>query len=549
MKEKKSSNGLLRNALFITITLSFLFIYTPPIAAEKMARLVEIGPPEPAEGFELGCFDYCDEWIVWVESRRCSDATIVGERTFKVFRKKVGSNVRERLLYIPRERYRPLVFITRMGMVLIAQEKRLYLVWPNGDKKVLKPTSQLRVFQLFSDGFIAGIKQAYGQGKLVFYKLAKEGKLGNPIVLEDNFVTDYLVFADNCSRRCRRVISRSGTKVAWINGHPRRERANIVVGDIETGVRKVIGKGEKSDYALEIDGLYGKWLLCHQGSLARLIDIQDSRELQLPAPDKIRYFCPYGILFEVIAPNHCRFWDPVLQKRYDFLCDPATTFFSVMDQNEEFARVYMVERSRVSYFTTKDEMSEIPIKLLMSTAAAIKACMERYELDKDETNARRTWTAMFSVRWPYPPETIPLMESILNSYKDTNVRRAAAQRIGVSNNPAAKEMLLRVLTSEKSYFVREGILVFLGLLCDKADAIHIIEQQPRSASIEHAANTLGILGNPIALDYLQKVSNVKFKQKEEENRVRASVLNAIRYIKMRDEVEAVLKSLRSGSRN
>jgi len=60
----------------------------------------------------------------------------------------------------------------------------------------------------------------------------------------------------------------------------------------------------------------------------------------------------------------------------------------------------------------------------------------------------------------------------------------------------------------------------LAFVLDKEDAVHIIEQQPQGGLIKHAANTLGILGNTTAMEYLQKVSNVTFSELTEENEVR-----------------------------
>jgi len=337
MRNGRLSNGVLIDAFVITTILSFFLTGAPLIAAEKMARLVRINLPEPAEGFKLGPFDLNDEWIVWTEFKMLgSPREHVPDYIIKVFRGKVGRNERQMLLDSPPWLIRsfPQLFITNKGMVLIAgieryeQGKSLLLVWPNGKRRILKPTLDLRPFELFSDGLIAGVEQNAGRGKLVFCKITKQGTLASPIILEENFVTDESIFDHRYSKSCRKFISRSGTKVAWIKGQPRME-PDIVVTDFETGVSKIVGKGIKLPYPhpLEMDGLYGKWLLCHQGTLARLINIEDTTELQLPLPGEVKYFCPHGVLFKILD-HHYRFWDPVLQKRWDFLCGPETIFFS-----------------------------------------------------------------------------------------------------------------------------------------------------------------------------------------------------------------------------
>lgn len=574
MKERKSSSGLLRNVLLITTILNFFFTHSHAIAAEKMPNLVQIQLPKPAPGFKLGPFDCSDKWIVWTEFKQLNSRSRVPRYVIKVFRGKVGENEREKLLDFPpwSSRPFPLVFITNKGMVLIAeiyhseQGKSLLLIWPNGKRRILKPTLDLRPFELSSDGLIAGVEQKSGRGKLVFCKITKQSTLASPIVLEENFVNDGSVFDYHYCKTCRKVISRCGTKVAWINGHPRME-PDIVVADFETGERKIVGKGMKLPYPypLEMDGLYGKWLLCHQGTIARLINIDDTSELQLPLPGQVKFICPYGILFQ-IADNHHRFWDPILQKRWDFLCDPQTTFLSRFDRTKPGTRIYIfepyrevfqrrkepgkpLERPRVRYFTTKDQMVHVPPELLAEAATATRACKKAYELDKDGSEWHRIWRAMWSIEWPYPPDTIPLMEILLNSYREPNVRSTAAQTIAFSNDPAAKQILFKALKKKKDWSIRESILVYLGFLCDKEDAIHIIEQQSPRGPIEQAAGTLGILGNPAALEYLQKATDVKFPMKEQQDKVRASVRNAIRYIKMRSEIETVLKTLRTASRD
>jgi hypothetical protein len=565
MKEQKSSNRFLRYAFFIAMVLNFICINSPVIAAEKIARLVEVDLPEPAEGFKLGPFDCSDKWIVWTEfgGMRHFPRKHVPVYHFKVFRGKTGTKDRQELLDIPFTRSYPLVYITNEGMALIGRERRegenLCLFLPNGKKQILKSTLDMRPFELFSDGLIAGIEQKSGRGKLVFCKITKAGNLTSTIVLEENFVTDGSVFDYRYSDR--KVISRYGTKVAWINGNPRGE-ANIVVADFETGERKIVGKSMKLlnsyPYPLEMDGLYGNWLLCHQGTIARLINIENCSQLQLPSPGEVKYFCPDGVLFK-IEDYHHRLWDPVLQKRWDFICDPKATFFNITNRTKAGMRIYILEpyqyqgsrvsekrleRPPVSYFSTKDQMVDVPAQLLAETATATKACKKAYESDKGGWDL---WTAMLSLRWPYPPETIPLMELILNSSKGANVRNAAAHRIAFSNDPAARQILLKALKKKKDWFVREQILVYLGFSCDKADAISIIKQKPRGVFVEKAADTLGILGNSAALEYLQKHTSIKFSHKESQDKARASVRNAIRYINMRSEFETVLKNLRTAS--
>jgi len=565
MKEQKSLKPNRKVLVSITVLLSGVWIGTCAVAGEKMARLVEIDFPKPAAGFKLDCYDLNDEWIVWSESKLLDRWSRARRYRFEVFRRKVGEDGRDKLPFIQQGRDRPLVFTTNKGVALIVQDENLWLVPPDDKQATYVSGFDLRVFELFSDGLIAGVEEGNGRGRLVFCRITNDKNLDSRVVLEENFVTDGSVFDNRWPRSARKIISRCGTKVAWINGHPRRGEPNIVIGDIETGETKTVGKGTKSPhpleivivdgcpsemdgYPLEMDGLYGKWLLCHQGYLARLINIDDGRELQLPAPGRIIYFCPHGILFQVWGgPGaQCRLWDPVLEKRWDFIGDPAMMKFSIaLDPNEEVARRYLSERSRVRYFTPADEMTEIPSELVADTAAATKACMDVYESEKDDTKADRTWKALFGVKWPYPPETIDAMKDILNSYKDVNVRRAAAQRIAFSNAPAARAILLGALKSDKDEF----ILVYLGLVCDKRHALRIIEANPRGGFAQKAADTLGILGHTAALEYLQSVSDLKFPLKTQEESVKKSVLNAIRYIEMRSEVESVLKSLRTVSVN
>lgn len=564
MKEQKSSNRFLRYAFFIAMVVNFICINSPVIAAEKIAGLVEVDLPEPAEGFKLGPFDCSEKWIVWTEFMMSSSRRMhVPVYHFKVFRGKTGTTDRQELLHMPAARSYPLVYITNEGMALIGQDRQesgnLSLFLPNGKKQILKPEFPMRPFQLFSDGLIAGVEQTGRPGKLVFYKITKAGNLTSPIVLEENFVNDGWLFDYRYSDR--KVISRCGTKVAWINGKPRME-ANIVVADFETGERKIVGKSMKLPnsypYPLEMDGLYGNWLLCHQGTIARLINIENCKELQLPSPGEVKYFCPYGVLFKIDDYHH-RLWDPVLQKRWDFICNTKATFLSITNRTKAGMRIYILEpyqyqggrvpkkrleRSPVSYFSTKDQMVDVPAQLLAEAAAATKACKKAYEADKD---GRDLWIAMLSLRWPYPPETIPLMDLILNSSKGANVRSAAANRIAFSNDPAARQILLKALKKKKDWFVREAILVYLSFSCDKADAISIIKQKPRGVFMEKAADTLGILGNPAALEYLQKHTNVKFPHKEQQDKTRTSVRNAIRYINMRSEFETVLKNLRTAT--
>lgn len=567
MKVQKSSGGLLRHTFLIVMALGFACTNPSAIAVEKMARLVE------ASGHISGCYDFNGEWIVWTESKRAKSTSRAQFCTFEVFRAKAGKKDREKLPIILQQgkyRDRPLPFITSTGTTLVAtgttlaaQYKNLWLVDRDAKKAIFWPGFDLRPFELFADGLIAGVEQDKGKRQLVFCKITKDRNLAGPIVLADNFVTDPSVFDNPWPRTCRKIILRSGTKIAWINGHPHTKQTDIVVGDIETGETKIVAKGAKwpnpleirivnghplemDGYPLEIDGLYGKWLLCHQGYLARLINIDDNRELQLPVPGRIIYFCPYGVVFqlsEVAGTQQCRLWDPVLQKRRDFLRDPTTTFFICTHRSQDGARIYLLGPYLVSYFSTKDPVTDVPPELMADTAEATKFCMEHYELEKDDTKSELTLGLMKLVKWPYPPETIPAMQLVLDSYRNSNARAHAAKRLAFSNDPAAKQILLSTLRKS----VSGHTLTLLAFLCDKQDAIHIIEQQPQGGSVKHAANTLGILGNPLALEYLQKVTDAEFTTKDQQEEVRMSILNAIRYIKMRSEFEAVLKNLRSVS--
>ena len=526
-------------------------------AADKMARLPDIRMPEPDDGFRFGNFDLNHEWIVWTELKRLDPGARARRYNIKVFRGKTGENDREELLNKSGWHWSPSVFIASDGTVLISQRKEIFLVSSDVKSYLLE---SIKPLELFPDGMIATIKHTDGKGKVVFYKFTAEDRLSEPIILEEDFITYDHIFRYHSTRF---VVARAGNKVVWINGSPLDE-TDIVLGDIVTGERTIIGKGDKSNYALELDGLYGEWLFCHQGTLARLININNGKELQFPIPGTrdIRYFCPYGLVFTVtgdprrlprrpstnyLHPNHYRFWDPVLNKKIDFLCAHNTAFTSELEDNHEFVRIYLLDKERIRYFSTNEQMVDIPPELVKSTAAAIKRCMDVRHLEKNEITAKEVSRALPSIRWPYPPETITNMELMLNSYRDTNTRRSVARRIGYSNDPVAKKILLEALKSEKHGFVKEGLYMSLAFVLDKEDAAHIIEQQQRGGLIGPVANTLGILGNISAMEYLKEVSNVTFSMKSFEDETRQSVLNAIKYIAMRNEVESVLSNLRRTS--
>ena len=563
----------LHRCLVTVISLAFLANagITPGLAAERMAKLTDVSIPKTDKSQPLAGLHVCGDWLVWTESELVSNPMAhVLDYRFEVFRSRIGTADCEKMLDIPRARF-AVPFITTDGVVVVITRSK---IWTNSGKE----TKQYK--------FKSGPPWSYPEivfGEPVFAGTLADEKTGLFCVAKQGELKEIF------SRLGPTAIHRQGNKVMWIEGD------NIAVLDIPTEKLQVVGKVLTQGQRPTLDGLWGNWLFCHEGDLARFINTESGEELQLKAPGKIKYLCPDGILF-IVDDYHYRFWDPVSQRIWDLLPkthmelgrspgsrEELSDFYSRKIPGEEGASIYLSEphwsrrpnRRYASaiqnaghesehnyhntdcwYFNTKDPMREIPLASLKDQIALAAELEKAYESGQLSKN---TWERKVrQIRWPYAPGTLSALRTVLNMDPNTGLRRRAAMRIAHSNDPAAKDILLQALKEEENYFVLEGMPKALTLLCDKSVAGPLIETSAKKGPglIKETANALGVLGNPTALPYLNSISDATLQrlksqreraQEAAPDATRLAVTNAIRYITMRSKVEELLSSLRQTS--
>lgn len=553
---------------FLVTAIGLAFLAYPGIqsalAAERMAMLTNVSVPKTTESRPPTRLHVCGDWVVWTELELASSpASHVLDYRVKVFRSRIGSTKREEMLDIQRARF-AVPFVTMDGVVGVVTR---YKIWTSTGKDTKEYEFRPYPYHVeipLGEPVITGIR---GNGKRGLFCVTAQGELKQVV-----------------SNLGPTGIRKQRDKLMWVRGGGR-----IVVLDLQTGKLQVVGKGLTHGKRPTVDGLYGNWVFCHQGNLAQFINTENGRELQMKVPGNITHLCPDGILFAIDNYHH-RFWDPVLQRTRDLMAkthastpfspgggELRTKFFSTRIPGEEGTRIYVLDPlwlrrpgrgHRVGtktsgqeskeglhntgcwYFNTKSPVCEIPLALLKDQIAVAAALKKAYESGQrpEDVFGSGVWNTFHRVRWPYAPETLPALRTILRTDSDRNLRRRAALRVGRSNDQLATEILLEALTEEEHWYVLEGILEALTLLCDKNLAGPILEKsyKPRGL-IESTANALGVLGDPAALPYLNSVSDATFPQKSQQEQVRTAVSDAIRYITMRSEVEELLTSLRQTS--
>jgi len=289
----------------------------------------------------------------------------------------------------------------------------------------------------------------------------------------------------------------------------------------------------------------------HEQHALRLLPVDGGAELRLPFPEEVTvlHARPEGVLLW-LGIGHFRFVDPVEGWSRDFVIEPSTTPDYWAHRGLTFPPARDAQHVRI-----RDGYRLVDLDLGAPAAAPTAEQLDRSHKQIERLaalvagehglpSARQTWSAVGDVRWPYHTDALPTLETILTSYRDSNVRRATAHHIGRSTDPAARSILVDALVSVDDFFVREGILAALSMIPGERATAAILDRSFEGGLIEDAALALGVLGDPAALPYLRDVAAVTFPLQSQTDDVQRAVSDAIRDIESREQVEQGLRELR-----